>query len=220
MLTQSPKGTNCWAPIGPAMPNTISPACTPSATAAGRPKSFCQRSPRDPNSPRIPFAALIAFLLQFFGSSSRNAASSESLCTESTRPPSAITTRAQSAKNSLASASTRSAGSASESRVTLRSSAISTVAGFRSGALANGVSGKGEGDALVALALGADARHRESADLGGVLHVRAAAGLQVDAGDLEQPHASFAARRRHRHGLHQLRLGVELGVGDPGRPRW
>ncbi len=45
--------------------------------------------------------------------------------------------------------------------------------------------------------------------------MRAAAGLQVDAGDLEQADAALARRRLHRHGAHQLGLGGELRIGDP-----
>src|SRR5438046_60893 len=36
-LMQSPKATNCWCAIGPAMPNTASPRCTAAEIAAGRP---------------------------------------------------------------------------------------------------------------------------------------------------------------------------------------
>ena len=46
---------------------------------------------------------------------------------------------------------------------------------------------------LVALALVPDAQDADSADLGDVAHVRAAAGLQVDAGD---PGAAGCAPRR------------------------
>src|SRR6267378_7162562 len=47
----------------------------------------------------------------------------------------------------------------------------------------------------------------------------AAARLEIDARDLEQPHAALAARRRHRHGLDQLRPRVELRIGDPAHAR-
>src|SRR6516164_3600216 len=69
--------------------------------------------------------------------------------------------------------------------------------------------------ALVALAFAADLQHADSFDLCDVGDVRAAAGLQIDAGDPEQPHASGAARWLHAHGLDELRLCVELRVGDP-----
>jgi hypothetical protein len=65
----------------------------------------------------------------------------------------------------------------------------------------------------------ADAHHLERADLAGVRDMRAAAGLQVDARDVEQAHAPLAARRRDRHGAHQLRPRIELRVGDPDRAR-
>ena len=41
------------------------------------------------------------------------------------------------------------------------------------------------------------------ADFGGRVHMRAAAGLQIDAGNRDQPHAAIALRRRHRLGLDQ-----------------
>ena len=43
----------------------------------------------------------------------------------------------------------------------------------------------------------------------------AAAGLQVEPRDLDQPHPAGAHRRLHRHGLDQAGVGLELGVGDP-----
>jgi len=45
--------------------------------------------------------------------------------------------------------------------------------------------------------------------------MRAAAGLQVEAGDLDQPDPAGAERRCHRHGLHQARIGEEFFIGDP-----
>ncbi len=48
-----------------------------------------------------------------------------------------------------------------------------------------------------------------------IADVRAAAGLQVDAGNAEQAHPSAAARRLHAHRLDQLGSGVELLVADP-----
>lgn len=49
--------------------------------------------------------------------------------------------------------------------------------------------------------------------------MRAAAGLQVDAGDTQQADTAGTARWRDAHGLDQFRLGVELGIGDPDRFR-
>src|SRR5205823_11897178 len=70
-------------------------------------------------------------------------------------------------------------------------------------------------DALVVFALAANLKHPDAADFGDVGDVRAAAGLQIDARNPQQPHAAGAARRLHAHRLHQLRLGVELGIADP-----
>src|SRR5215469_7788731 len=72
-------------------------------------------------------------------------------------------------------------------------------------------------DALVALAFAADLEHADALDLHDIGDMRATAGLQIDAGDAEQPHASGAARRLHAHGLDELRLRVELGIRDPHR---
>src|SRR5215469_9548169 len=72
-------------------------------------------------------------------------------------------------------------------------------------------------DALVAFAFAADLQHAYAFDLRDLGDVGAAAGLQIDARDPEQPHASGAARWLHAHGLHELRLCVELGIGDPHR---
>ena len=58
----------------------------------------------------------------------------------------------------------------------------------------------------------------DRADLAGARHMGAAAGLQIDALDLEQAHAPVPDRRLHRHGAHQLRLRRQLLVGDPARP--
>src|SRR6516164_546133 len=72
-------------------------------------------------------------------------------------------------------------------------------------------------DALVALAFAADLQHAYAFDLRDVGDMGAPAGLQIDARDAEQPHASGTARRLHAHGLDELRLRVELGVRDPYR---
>src|SRR5215472_6011482 len=72
-------------------------------------------------------------------------------------------------------------------------------------------------DALVAFAFAADLQHPYAFDLSDVGDVGAAAGLQIDAGNPEQPHASGAARWLHAHGLDELRLCVELGICDPHR---
>src|SRR5258706_9645286 len=60
-----------------------------------------------------------------------------------------------------------------------------------------------------------DLRDPQRPDLARIRHVRSSAGLQVDAIDLEQAHAAHAARWLHRHGAHEIRLGLELRVGDP-----
>ena len=70
-------------------------------------------------------------------------------------------------------------------------------------------------DAAVLLALLLDVGDRDAADLAGAAHMRAAAGLQVDAVDLDEPHAAGAARRLDGHGLDEVGIGVELLVGDP-----
>src|SRR6516162_7372711 len=76
---------------------------------------------------------------------------------------------------------------------------------------------EGDLDALVALALTADLQYANPFDLGDFGDVGAAAGLQIDARDPEQPHPSGAARRLHAHGLDELWLCLELRVGDPHR---
>ena len=60
---------------------------------------------------------------------------------------------------------------------------------------------------------------RDRADLAGAADMRAAAGLQIDAGDFDEAHAPDARRRLDRHRAHQLGLGGELVVGDPARRR-
>jgi hypothetical protein len=45
--------------------------------------------------------------------------------------------------------------------------------------------------------------------------VRAAAGLQVDAGNAQQPDASAAAGRLHAHGLDEIGPRIEFVVADP-----
>src|SRR5678815_5722700 len=120
-------------------------------------------------------AAMSALFANSTGDPASNAASTVSLCTITTMPSLACAAFAAKAKNSFASASTLSGCSTSDIRVKLRSSAYMTAARRRSGLL---LVMKDQGHALVALSLGADARDRQLADLGGVLHVRAAAGLQ------------------------------------------
>ncbi len=68
---------------------------------------------------------------------------------------------------------------------------------------------------LPALAL--DLGHRDRADLGGIADVGAAAGLQIDAGDLHQADPARAGRRLDRHRADKLRLGGEILVADPAR---
>src|SRR5579885_1072526 len=74
-----------------------------------------------------------------------------------------------------------------------------------------------EPHAAVQFALLLDLRHLHLADLAGGAHVGAAAGLQIEAGDLDQADAAGAHRRLHRHGLDQAGIGFELGVADPAR---
>src|SRR5438477_10801658 len=69
--------------------------------------------------------------------------------------------------------------------------------------------------ALVAFAFASNLEHADAADLGDVLDVRAAARLQVNPRNLQQPHSPRTARRLNAHGLDQLRPGVELLVADP-----
>src|SRR5882672_4620903 len=76
-----------------------------------------------------------------------------------------------------------------------------------------------QSDAFVPLSLRPDPYNLQASNFRRVGDVGATTRLQVDARDLEQPHAPLAARRRDRHRLHQLRPRVELGVGDPHRPR-
>src|SRR6185312_6350737 len=69
--------------------------------------------------------------------------------------------------------------------------------------------------APVLLALLLDLRDAHGADLGDVAHMGAAARLQVEPGDFDQPHAAGAHRRLHRHGLDQTGIGFEFGIADP-----
>src|SRR3546814_2951979 len=47
--------------------------------------------------------------------------------------------------------------------------------------------------------------------------MRAAAGLVVDGiADADHPHPPGPRRRLHRHGPHQVGVGGQLGIGDPG----
>ena len=73
-------------------------------------------------------------------------------------------------------------------------------------------------DESVLPALVLDLRHHHRADLGGAADMGAAAGLEVDPGDLHQAHAAHAARRLDRHRAHELGFDGELLVGDPARP--
>src|SRR5689334_18502819 len=136
MLTQSPKATNCCAPIGPAWPNTASPRCTAQETAAGRPYCVFHCSPSAPNSRCRSRAALIERSAKSFAVPVPKAPSSASFCTESTLPLFAVTAMAQKEKNSFASSSTFSGGRTSESRVKLRSSAYMIAAVRRSASVA------------------------------------------------------------------------------------
>jgi hypothetical protein len=75
---------------------------------------------------------------------------------------------------------------------------------------------------LLALLLDLAERHRP--DLAGPRHMGAAARLQIDRargiGDPHQPHPPRPARRLDRHGFHEARIGIKLGIRDPfGRHR-
>src|SRR5690349_5846387 len=72
-------------------------------------------------------------------------------------------------------------------------------------------------DPAVLLALVLDLAKLDAADLGGVSHVRAATGLKVDPGDVEEADAAVPGRRFDRHGAHQLGLAGESSVADPAR---
>src|SRR4051812_40956842 len=74
---------------------------------------------------------------------------------------------------------------------------------------------QGHANAAVLLALLLDVRDGDGADLAGAPHMGAAAGLKIDALDLDQANAARSARRLHRHGLHESRIGVELFIRDP-----
>src|SRR6185437_8485218 len=73
--------------------------------------------------------------------------------------------------------------------------------------------GEGENDAPVLPSLVLDFHHRDRTDLAGAAHMGPAAGLQINAGYVEKPHAALAGGRLHRHGAYQLGLGRELLVG-------
>src|SRR6185295_2082231 len=77
------------------------------------------------------------------------------------------------------------------------------------------VSRKRDPHAAVLLALFLDLGHADRADLAGAAHMRAAAGLQVETNDLDQPHAARAHRRFDRHGLDEARIGLQFGVRNP-----
>src|SRR3954467_9010375 len=67
----------------------------------------------------------------------------------------------------------------------------------------------------VLFALLLDLRHADRAALAGAAHMRAAARLQVQSDDLDQPHLAGADRRLHRHGLHESGISFEFFIGDP-----
>src|SRR3989454_11282848 len=99
---------------------------------------------------------------------------------------------------------------------TIDSSAICLACGLRSVTVFFRRSGRQRNlHAFVASAFAADLEHADGADLGDVLHMRAAARLQVDTRDSQQPHPPSAARRLYAHGLDQLGPGVELLFGNP-----
>src|SRR5437763_1027523 len=71
--------------------------------------------------------------------------------------------------------------------------------------------------ALIAPAFAADLEHADRADLGDILHVCAAARLQVDTRNSQQPYPPPSARRLYAHRLDQFGPGIELLFGDPDR---
>src|SRR4051794_25635440 len=68
--------------------------------------------------------------------------------------------------------------------------------------------------AAVLLALFLDRGHADRADLAGASHMRAAAGLQIETDDLDQPHLAGADRRLDRHGFDETGIRLKLFVGD------
>src|ERR1700720_310984 len=77
---------------------------------------------------------------------------------------------------------------------------------------------KSKDHAAVLLSLILDLGHRDRADLTGAADMRAAAGLQIDTRDCYEAHLPHPAWRLGPHRAGELRLGGELGVGDPPRP--
>jgi hypothetical protein len=60
-----------------------------------------------------------------------------------------------------------------------------------------------------------DAGDDDGTDFGRIGHMGAAAGLQIDAFDLEHAHPPQAARRLDAHAAHQTGVGIELGFRNP-----
>src|SRR5215212_5329419 len=81
-------------------------------------------------------------------------------------------------------------------------------------------SGQSDPDTPVLLALLLDVGDANGPDLARPTHMGAAAGLQIDAVDLDKPDPAGSAGRLHRHGLHEARIGIEFLIGDPAFPDW
>src|SRR6185437_539934 len=80
-----------------------------------------------------------------------------------------------------------------------------------------GSAGEADDDAPVLPALVLDLDDFDAADFAGAADMRPAARLEIDAFDVEKPHAALAHRRLHRHGAHQLRPPGQFLVADPAR---
>src|SRR5437764_13578155 len=91
------------------------------------------------------------------------------------------------------------------------------LASFSSGIRCSKELHKRNPHAAVLLAFFLDRGHADRADLAGAANMRAAAGLQVEADDLDQPHLAGPDRRLHRHGFDEARVGLKLRIGDPAR---
>ena len=76
---------------------------------------------------------------------------------------------------------------------------------------------KGDAHTPVDPAFLLDADDDCAADFAGARDMGSAARLEVEADDLDQPHAAGSGRRLDRHGLDQAGIGGELLVADPAR---
>src|SRR2546421_9753750 len=99
------------------------------------------------------------------------------------------------------------------------SSAICLACGFRSATTAPRtmrlLARQSDLDSPVATAFASYLDDADAADLGDVTYVRAAARLQVDAGNAQEPLSARTAGRLHAHRLHQIGPRIELFVADP-----